>query len=90
MANLYSPPTWNNVSVLRGSLRVKQPTCYLVYRQGGVWNSVQSPGMGTPDVTQVDTDAASGLKLFFYTPTIIPNSLVAQLTAFGQGTITTV
>ena len=83
---LYTPPQWRNYQTMEGSLRYSVPTSFCVYRKAGVWYSTQSPGVG--ELTGFDTDAASGLQLVFYTPTVIPSSLVAELTAFGVGTIT--
>jgi hypothetical protein len=80
VAYLYTPPQWRNPIILEGSLRVSIPTSYCVYRKNGVWTSTQSPGVGELD----------GADHMYYTPTIIDPSLVAELTAFGQGTITTV
>ena len=78
MSQLYSPPTWRNVQTLVGSLRYGIPTNYCVYRKGGSWYSSVSPGIGELD----------GADYVFTTPTVVPDSLVAELTAFGQGTLT--
>jgi hypothetical protein len=80
VALLYTPPQWKNVGVIQGSLRFGQPTSYCVYRIAGVWYITQNAGVGQ----------TTGADYVFTTPTIIDPSLVAGLTAFGQGTITTV
>lgn len=81
MSYLYTPPTWRNVTQLEGSLRVGFPVSVCVYRQGGVWTQVISPGMNVFDVP-IDVDS-SGLTLLFTRPTVVPNSLVPELTANG-------
>lgn len=85
--NLYTPPQWRNYRQIEGSLRYSVPTSYCVYRKGGVWHSTITPGID--ELTGFDTDPATGLQLVFYTPTIIPNSLVAELTAFGPPAVGT-
>ena len=88
MPYLYTPPQWKNVSVLEGGLHVGIPTSYCVYRSSGTWYSVQSVGMGNPDIaTQVDIDAATGFRLFFTKPMVVPSTLQPELAAFGQGTL---
>lgn len=84
---LYTPPTWKRWGVLEGSLKFSVPTCFLVYRQGGVWHSVQTPGADSPVVKNCDTEAATGQFLFFTTPTVVSSAIAAELVAFGQGTI---
>lgn len=85
---LYTPPTWKKWGVMEGSLKYSVPTCFCVYRMGGVWQSIQIPGADNPIVKNCDTDAATGLFLFFTTPTVVSAGLAAELVAFGQGTIT--
>lgn len=80
MTYLYTPPTWRNVVTLEGSLRAGIPTSVCVYRQGGVWQQVVSPGM---NVFDVPFDVSSGITLFFTRPTPVPDTLVAELTANG-------
>lgn len=63
------------------ALRAGITTSTLVYRQGGTWYNQLEAGMDMPDVTQVDTDAASGLLLFFTRPTVVPDSLYAEMSA---------
>jgi hypothetical protein len=66
------------VATVRQSLRYGVSTSTLVYRQAGQWINVQDPGMDAPIVTNVDTDA-SGLKLYFDRPTVVPDTLFAEL-----------
>lgn len=81
MTLLYTPPTWRNVVTLEGSLRVGFPVSVSVYRQGGVWAQVVSPGPNVFDVP-IDVDP-SGLTLLFTRPTVVPNSLSPELTLYG-------
>lgn len=78
---LFTPPTWRMVTRMEGALRYGFPVCTVVYRQGGVWHNLQTAGVGNPVVADVDTDAASGLLLFFSTPTPVPSALEAEITA---------
>ncbi len=82
---LYSPPTWRNVVVLAGALRCGIPTSTCVYRQGGVWHNILSPGMDVFD-TALDvwvnpSNAGDRLTLFFTRPTVVPDDLFAGLAA---------
>lgn len=77
----YVPPTWRNVGMLEGSLRFGVTTPTVVYRLNGVWHNVQQAGMDDPIVTNVDIDAASGLRLFFTKPMVVPGWLYAELNA---------
>jgi hypothetical protein len=79
MSYLYTPPTWRLVGQIEKALRygVVRPT--VVYRVGGVWHSLQEPGIGNPDVTTVDV--ANGQLLYFDRPTVVPDSLFAELSA---------
>jgi hypothetical protein len=76
---LYSPPTWRNVQTMEGALRYGVPTSTLVYRSGGIWHNTMVSGMDDP-AGHADTDA-SGLLLFFTRPTVVPDSLFAEMTA---------
>jgi hypothetical protein len=80
MTYLYTPPTWRNVQVMEGALRYGVPTSTVVYRQAGVWHNVQIAGVDQPVVLACDVDS-SGLRLFFSTPTPVPDSLFAELSA---------
>jgi hypothetical protein len=76
MTALYTPPTWRNVGILEGALRAGVTTCTVVWRQGGVWSNTVTADMNVlPDVDP------SGLVLLFTRPTVIPSSLVAEMTA---------
>ena len=76
MTHLYTPPQWRNVFTIEGSLRAGITTSTAVWRQGGVWsNALQADMNVLPDVDP------SGLVLLFRTPTQIPDSLVAEMTA---------
>lgn len=81
MSYLYSPPTWRHVQIMEGSLRYGIATNTLVYRQGGVWYNQELAGIDDPVVASCDTDAASGLFLFFTCPTVVPDSLHDALAA---------
>lgn len=80
MSYLYTPPEWQNVRAFPGAwaLRFSIPTSTCVYRRGGVWVNVLSPG--PDDVEDIDIDD-SGLTLFFQTPTVVPDSLYGELAA---------
>lgn len=78
---LYSPPTWRHVQVMEGALRYGVATNTLVYRQGGVWYNQQNAGMDQPVVADCDTDAQSGLRLFFTKPMVVPDWLHDELAA---------
>jgi hypothetical protein len=80
MSYLYTPPTWRNVVQLEGALHCGITTSTCVYRQGGVWYNVLTPGMDVFD-TPIDTDAATGTYLLFTRPTVVPNSLFAEMNA---------
>ena len=79
MSYLYSPPTWRNVALMEGALRYGVPTSTVVYRTGGVWHNVMTAGMDDPAKT-ADVDS-SGLVLFFTRPTVVPDSLFAEMSA---------
>lgn len=81
MPYLYKPPTWRNVATVERSLRYGVTTSTVVYRQGGVWFNIQTAGVGSPDVAGVDVDAATGLRLFFTKPMVVPDSLHDELAA---------
>lgn len=76
---LYSPPTWRHVQVMEGALRYGVATSTLVYRLGGVWYNQELAGIDQPVVDDCDTDAASGLRLFFTHPIVVPGSLYDAL-----------
>lgn len=68
---LYTPPLWNNIGVMHGSLRYKIPTSTTTYRLNGQWYNVQSPGVGVTD----------GADYVFPTPTEIPAALAQEMIA---------
>lgn len=68
---LYSPPTWNNVGVMAGSLRFSIPTSTTTYRKNGQWYNAQSPGMGVTD----------GADYVFPTPTMVSQALRDEMIA---------
>lgn len=79
---LYAPPQWQNVTVIAGmALRTKIPTSTTVYRLGGVWHNVLSPGMDQPVISDVDVDPDTGLRLYFTKPMVVPGSLHDELAA---------
>ena len=77
---LYSPPTWNNVQLIEGSLRRSVTTSTTVYRVGGVWHNVLTPGMDDPIVPNCDK-ASDGTLCYFNRPTVVPTELYAGLAA---------
>ena len=85
---LYRPPTYKMHQQMEGALRYYIDTSTTVYRKGGVWYNVQSPGESNPDVSSCDVDAASGMLLYWNKPTVIPGALQPELAAFGLGTLT--
>lgn len=82
MSYLYTPPTWRNVVQLEGALHCGITTSTCVYRQGGVWHNVITPGMDVFDLP-IDVDATSGMTLLFTRPTAIPDTLHDELAANG-------
>lgn len=68
---LYTPPLWDNVAVMEGSLRYKIPTSTTTYKLNGQWYNVQSPGMGMTD----------GADYFFCTPTLVTQALRDEMIA---------
>jgi hypothetical protein len=78
LSYLYSPPTWRNVQQMEGALRYGVPTSTLVYRSSGVWHNTMTAGMDDP---AAHSDTVSGLLLFFTRPTVVPDSLFAEMTA---------
>lgn len=68
---LYSPPTWDLVGVLRGSLTQTLPMFTTTYKLAGVWVNIQTPGVG-------ETDAADYV---FNTATVIDSGLAAEMQA---------
>lgn len=78
---LYTPPTWRNPSVMAGSLRCGVATSTVVYRLNGVWFNQMTAGMDQPVIKDCDIDEASGLRLFFNKPMVVPGSLHDELAA---------
>lgn len=79
---IFSPPQWQNVIVIAGrGLRVSIPTSTTVYRQGGTWFNVLSPGMSLPDVSACDPSPDGGV-MYYSRPTKVSDaSLIADITA---------
>jgi hypothetical protein len=75
----YSPPSYELHTQLERSLRVHITTSTTTYRLGGVWHNVMSPGEDQPVISAVDVDAATGVRLYFNTPTLVPDSLAGTL-----------
>lgn len=80
MPYLYTPPSWRNPVRMGGALVPKVTTSTLVFRLGGVWHNQLTARMDDPIVANVDVDP-SGLLLFFVGPTVVPDSLYAELSA---------
>lgn len=84
---LYTPPTWRNVVQLEGALHCGITTSTCVYRQGGVWHNVITPGMDVFDLpidVWVDPgNPANTLTLLFTKPMVIPGDLYAELAALA-------
>jgi hypothetical protein len=82
---LYTPPTWRNIAQLEGPLHVGIATSTCVYRKGGVWTNVLTPGsdvFDTPFDVWVDSgNPANTLNLFFTKPMVIPGDLHDELAA---------
>lgn len=81
MSYLYTPPTFRYEEILEGSLRFGITTCTLVYRLGGQWYNLLTPGMDAPVVKNVDTDPVSGQFLYFDRPTSVADSLFTEMNA---------
>lgn len=80
---LYRPPTYKYKAVLVGSLTCYIDTCTTVYRIGGIWTNTVSPGMSSPSPADCDIESTTGLLCYFNTPTVVPSTLVAGLTALA-------
>ena len=77
---LYKPPTYKQHDTIYGSLRFHIRSCTTVYRLGGVWFNVQSPGPDNPNPSLCDK-ASDGTLCYFNTPTVVPNELHDGLAA---------
>ena len=88
MPYLYKPPTYKQTAMMEGSLRYYVDVSTSVYRISGVWHNVQSPGMSNPSPADCDVDAATGLRLYWNKPMVIPLTLQPELAAWGIGTLT--
>jgi hypothetical protein len=81
MPYLYTPPQrteiYRNFGNARG-LATKHYVSTTTYRVAGVWYNAVSP----PNETLAVADYV------FLTPTVVPDSLYTELTAFGVGTLT--
>jgi hypothetical protein len=77
----YKPPTYRMVQTMQGSLRYGVNTSTTVYRLNGTWFNVQDAGMDAPVITDVDVDAATGLRLYFTKPMVVPDTIYAELSA---------
>jgi len=71
MSKLYSPPTWNEVSVLKGALSTTMSACFATYLKTGVWHTVQTLQIGEAD----------GADYLFTTPTVISDTLATTMQA---------
>jgi hypothetical protein len=80
---LYRPPSWRNVIPMGGALNVGIPTSTVVWRQGGVWHNAMTAGMDSPVIKDCDVDLATGLRLFFNKPMVVPDNLYAELLALA-------
>lgn len=78
---LFVPPLWRNPVPMGGALIVGIRTSTVVYRQDGIWHNVMTAGMDSPVVADVDIDAATGLRLFFTKPMVVPGHLYDELAA---------
>lgn len=79
MSKLYSPPTWEHVQPIEGSLRYSVTTCTTTYKLAGVWVNVQVTGVGE----------TTGADYIFTTPTVISDALAAEMQSAGvPGTYT--
>ena len=78
---LYRPPTYKMHQQMQGALRYYIDTSTTVYRVGGVWHNIANPGESAPDVSLCDVDAASGMRLYWNKPMVVPGSLHDELAA---------
>lgn len=76
---MFTPPTYRFVEILQGSLRFGITTCTVVYRQGGQWHNLVTPGMDNPVIAQVDK--LGDQLLYFDRPTPVDGSLYNELSA---------
>lgn len=83
MTKLFTPPTWQLHTILESALRAKVTESTTVYRLSGVWHNISNPGYDNPVVANVDVDAASGLRLYFNSPTVVPDNVATDLTNNG-------
>lgn len=77
---LYSPPTYRQHFVMKGALRSYIDVSTTVYRLGGVWFNVLSPGMDDPVIAGLDV-ASDGTLCYFGTPSVVPAELHDGLAA---------
>ena len=78
---LYTPPLYYRHQVMRGALRYRISTSTTVYRLGGVWNNVLSPGISNPDPAACDVEPRTGLRLYFNKPVVVPVEIHDELAA---------
>jgi hypothetical protein len=78
VANLYSPPTREEIHVIKGSLCFRETISTTVWKISGQWHNAVEPA----------GDDWLGADWFFNTPTVVTDAVAAELTAFGLGVIT--
>lgn len=74
---LYTPPVWQNHGQIEGLLRFYVDTYKAVYKLGGTWYSTTSP----------DDDVLAQADYVFRVPTQVSAEIAAELTLFGEGTV---
>lgn len=77
----YQPPTYRVPVMTEGWPLGGFQRSTLVYRLNGVWVNQVAAGTDNPDPNTVDVDAASGLRLFFTKPMVVPGWLYDELSA---------
>jgi hypothetical protein len=77
---LYAPPSYEQHAIMHKALRYHTTVSTTVYRIGGVWHNVLTPGMGAPDPSDCDV-TSTGLLCYFNTPVNVPSELHDGLAA---------
>jgi hypothetical protein len=78
VANLYSPPTREEIHRIKGSLSIRSTISTSVWKISGQWHNATEPA----------GDDWLGADWFFNTPTVVSDAVATELIAYGVGTIT--
>jgi hypothetical protein len=81
---LYAPPSYEQHAIMHKALRYHTTVSTTVYRIGGVWHNVLTPGQGAPDPAACDVirpNTSTALRLYFNKPMVIPDDIHDELAA---------